>query len=110
MKEEDGEIRLLDPECLVSMNFWGFTPDFIGELEEGFVRFLEKLDENGAAAEYLLPTIIDRLLKENRVELTVLGSEDRWFGVTFRDDVPIVKQEIAELIRQGVYPENLFGN
>lgn len=109
VKEENGNIRMLDPDCLVSMNFWGFTPDFIEELGRGFVEFLEGLNGNELTAEYLLPTIIDRMLKENRVELTVLSSGDRWFGVTFREDVPVVKQEIANLIAQGVYPEDLFG-
>lgn len=104
----DGSTKALDPDCLVSMNFWGFTPDFIKELEKDFPEFLRGLDGNELTAEYLLPTIIDRLLRDNRVELTVLRSEDRWFGVTFREDVPVVKQEIARLVGRGVYPADLF--
>lgn len=98
----------LDPDSLVSMNFWGFTPDFMDELESGFTRFLDELDGNELKAEYLLPTIADRLLKEHRVDLTVLPSNDKWFGVTFREDVPTVKQSIKELIEAGEYPESLF--
>ncbi|MCD8105954.1 MAG: nucleotidyltransferase [Lachnospiraceae bacterium] len=98
----------LDPDSLVSMNFWGFTPDFMDELERGFVKFLYNLDENKLKAEYLLPTIADRMLKERKVDITVLPSNDRWFGVTFREDVPIVKQSILELVEAGKYPPALF--
>ena len=90
------------------MNFWGFTPEFIEELGTGFVKFLEKLDGNETTAEYLLPTIVDGLIKEKRVDLTVLSSSDHWFGVTFKEDVPYVKKAIRELVDQGVYPEKLF--
>ncbi|MCD8013072.1 MAG: nucleotidyltransferase [Lachnospiraceae bacterium] len=98
----------LDANSLVSMNFWGFTPDFMEELADGFQRFLDDLDGNETKAEYLLPTIADRLLKEGRAEITLLPSNDKWFGVTFREDVPIVKKSILKLIEQGIYPGNLF--
>ncbi len=109
VKKEDGSEVRLDPETLVSMNFWGFTPDFIEELAGGFERFLKDLPGHETTAEYLLPTIVDGLLKEGRVDLTVLRSDDRWFGVTYQEDVPYVKQAIADLVRRGVYPEKLFG-
>ncbi len=98
----------LDADSLVSMNFWGFTPEFMEELAGGFQRFLDNLDGNETKAEYLLPTIADRLLKEGRAEITVLPSNDKWFGVTFREDVPIVKKSILKLIEEGAYPGNLF--
>ncbi len=98
----------LNPDSLVSMNFWGFTPDFMNELETGFIQFLDELDENAQKAEYLLPTIADRLLKERRANIAVLPSNDKWFGVTFREDVPIVKASILDLIKEGQYPERLF--
>ncbi|MCC8137546.1 MAG: nucleotidyltransferase [Clostridiales bacterium] len=98
----------LNPDSLVSMNFWGFTPDFMEELENGFIQFLDELDENAQKAEYLLPTIADRLLKEKRADITVLPSNDKWFGVTFREDVPIVRASILDLIKDGKYPESLF--
>ena len=106
----DGELKTLDPEGLVSMNFWGFTPDFIDELGCGFVKFLEELDGNESTAEYLLPTIVDGLIKENKVELTVLSSTDHWFGVTYKADVPYVKDVILELVDKGVYPKRLLGD
>lgn len=104
----DGVQEFLDPENLVSMNFWGFTLDFIDELEKGFGKFLEDLEGRELTAEYLLPTIVDGLIKEARVDLTVLPSKDRWFGVTFREDIPFVKQAILDLIEAGEYPEKLF--
>lgn len=106
--QADGTLRALDADSLVSMNFWGFTPDFIGELEQGFCRFLSGLGENALTGEYLLPTIVDGLLQDGRVKLTVLPSGDKWFGVTFREDVPYVKQEFLDLVEQGVYPQKLF--
>lgn len=104
----DGSARQLDPDTLVSMNFWGFTPDFIDGLASGFEYFLSNISGKETTAEYLLPTIVDGLLKEDRVELSVLQSNDHWFGVTFKEDVPYVKEAFAKLIADGVYPERLF--
>lgn len=106
--EADGSFTDLDAEGLVSMNFWGFTPDFIQELDRGFTTFLSGIAGREQTAEYLLPTIVDGLLKEDRVDLTVRSSADHWFGVTYKDDVPYVKQAIADLVQRGVYPEKLF--
>lgn len=108
VRHEDGSQTTLDPETLVSMNFWGFTPDFIEELDRGFRQFLGNISGNEQKAEYLLPTIVDGLIKEKKVDLTVLPSSDRWFGVTFREDVPYVKQAFRELTEAGIYPEKLF--
>ena len=104
----EGEMSVLDPESLVSMNFWGFTPDFIEELETGFQSFLSGLGEDELTAEYLLPTIIDGLIKTDRVELSVLPSSDKWFGVTFKEDVPYVKEAFLQLVEMGVYRKQLF--
>lgn len=105
---EDGTMTALDPDGLVSMNFWGFTPEFMGELERGFKDFLSNIEGNELKAEYLLPTIVDGMLKEKRVDLSVLQSDDRWFGVTYKEDVPYVKEAFSQLIKQGVYEENLY--
>jgi hypothetical protein len=104
----DGTQQSLDAKSLVSMNFWGFTPDFIDELEQGFAKFLSELGDCTLTGEYLLPTIVDGLIQEKRVKLTVLPSRDKWFGVTFREDVPYVKQAFLDLVQDGVYPEKLF--
>ncbi len=103
----DGTETPVDCDSLVSMNFWGFTPDFIDELERGFDKFLAELGEQELTAEYLLPTIVDGLLREKRVDLTVLPSADRWFGVTFKEDTPYVKAAIQKLVDDGVYPQKL---
>lgn len=107
---EDGTMTALDPDGLVSMNFWGFTPEFMGELERGFKDFLSNIEGNELKAEYLLPTIVDGMLKEKRVDLSVLQSDDRWFGVTYKEDVPYVKEAFLQLIKQGVYEENLYAD
>lgn len=104
----DGSLAPLDAESLVSMNFWGFTPDFIEELERGFVHFLDDLPGQELTAEYLLPTIVDGLLREHRVDLSVLPSQDHWFGVTYKEDVPFVREAFHALVEQGVYPKALF--
>ena len=107
---EDGTMTALDPDGLVSMNFWGFTPEFMEELERGFKDFLSNIEGNELKAEYLLPTIVDGMLKEKRVDLSVLQSDDRWFGVTYKEDVPYVKEAFLQLIKQGVYEENLYAD
>ena len=106
--DENQILRPIDIESLVSMNFWGFTPDFMDELSSGFEAFLGNLSGNEQKAEYLLPTIVDRLLQEKRVDLAVLPSMDRWFGVTFKEDVPYVRTAFRDLVNRGIYPEKLF--
>lgn len=106
---DDGSLEPVNADSLVSMNFWGFTPDFIEELETGFEAFLKELpQENALKAEYLLPTIVDQLLQEKRVDLTVLKSRDKWFGVTYREDVPLVIADFKKLLEDGVYPPKLW--
>ncbi len=93
----------------VSMNMWGLTPAFIRELERGFPDFLQNLKEGDIKSEYLLPTIIDQMIKDGRVRVTVLETQDHWFGVTYKEDKAGVAESIRALISQGVYPEKLFG-
>lgn len=93
----------------VSMNMWGLTPAFIRELERGFPAFLQNLKEGDIKSEYLLPTIIDQMIKDGRVRVTVLETQDHWFGVTYKEDKAGVAESIRALISQGVYPEKLFG-
>lgn len=92
----------------VSMNMWGLTPAFIRELERGFPAFLQNLKEGDIKSEYLLPTIIDQMIKDGRVKVTVLETQDHWFGVTYKEDKAGVAESIRALIGQGVYPEKLF--
>lgn len=103
-KTPDGE---LDAECYVSMNMWGLTPAFIDGLEEGFVKFLSNVAEGDLKAEYLLPTTIDTLVKAGKATVKVLPTSDKWFGVTYKEDAPVVIASIKKLVESGVYPEKL---
>lgn len=78
-------------------------------MEEGFEVFLEEKVPENPKAEYLLPTIVGGLLKENKIDLQVLKSHDKWFGVTYKEDKESVVASVRELVEQGVYPEKLFG-
>lgn len=96
---------------IVSMNMWGFTAGFLGEVEKGFGAFLEKgLEENPLKCEYFLPTVVSSLLREDKAAVAVLTTSDRWYGVTYREDKPVVERAIRSLKQSGFYPENLWGN
>ena len=97
----------VDENSHVSMNMWGCPPEFMDTLEEKFEEFLCENDES-ETAESLLPIMIDGLLKNGEAECTLLESRDRWFGVTYKEDKQAVTDSIAELIREGVYPEKLW--
>ena len=102
-------LHAVDVNVPVSMNMWGLYPDFFEILENGFGEFLEKDVPKNAKAEYLLPTIVGGLLKEDQVDLKVLQSHDKWFGVTYKEDKEAVVASVRELVEKGVYPEKLFG-
>ena len=104
---EDGTYRFISGETLCSMNMWGITPDFFPYLEKGFVEFLSSLSADDIKTEYLLPIIVDNMLKKNEVTVTVLDTDDKWFGVTYQEDKDAVKAALADLVKQGVYPENI---
>lgn len=113
--EADG--KSLDPESYVSMNMWGFpakegcAPAFLGVLEREFVTFFEKtVPANPLKAEYLLPTLIGGLLREGKVSVKVLETNDKWFGVTYQEDKAYVKESIKALIESGVYCEELYSD
>ena len=98
----------VDRDALVSMNMWGLTPEFMQLLEQGFREFFDHLEGNEEKAEYLIPIYIGELLKEGRVSVQVLPTDDRWFGVTYKEDKASVVESFRELIRKGVYQEDLF--
>lgn len=105
--EKDGQMVSVDVNSRVSMNMWGLEPDFFAELESGFKNFLGNLTEGGKQ-EYLLPTIVDTLVKEDRARVKVLESKDKWVGVTYKEDKPVVVASIKELVTSGKYPEKLY--
>lgn len=103
----DGSLVPVDVKCPVSMNMWGFTPELFKVLETGFTAFLENLADE-MKGEYLIPTIVDRLIQEKKANVTVLESRDKWFGVTYKEDKPAVVRSFRELIEAGIYKEKLF--
>lgn len=105
--EDDGKSWISLPEdTIVSMNMWGFTAGLLVELRDRFADFLEKnLSKNPLKCEYFLPFVVDELLKEDKAEVTVLKSADRWYGVTYQEDKPVVAEAMKRLKNAGVYPE-----
>lgn len=108
----DGENWVTIPKgSTVSMNLWGFTPSIFSEIERCFPPFLNQaLAENPLKAEYFLPTVVNGLIQSGRATVKVLNSPDKWYGVTYREDKPVVEQAIAQMRRQGLYPEKLWGS
>ena len=100
----------VDPEGFVSMNMWGLRPEFMETLEAGFEAFFrDAVPQDPMKAEYLLPIYIGQLLREGRVSVQVLQTQDKWFGVTYREDKPVVVDSFRKLIADGVYDAPLFG-
>ena len=94
----------------VSMNFWGFQRSFVDEGEARFPEFLDRiLAENPEKGEFYLPLLVSRLIGEGKAQVRVLPSEDKWYGVTYREDKPGVVVALADMTARGLYPENLWG-
>ena len=96
------------PESNVSMNMWAGYPDFLEYLEKDFSTFLSNIADNPMKKEYLLPNIVAELLKEDRINVKVLETHDKWFGVTYAEDKEYVQNAFKQLIADGVYPEKLW--
>ncbi len=97
----------LDGSEPVSMNVWGFTPVLFKYLKTMFVEFLND-EGNELKSEYLIPSVVNDLIKSGREDVHVLRSASSWFGVTYKDDRPFVMGEIQKLIDRGTYPKQLF--
>ena len=108
--EDDGATWVKIPEgSTVSMNMWGFSKSILKELEDTFPRFLAKnMESNPLKCEFFLPTVVDKLIKNEKATATVLHSSARWYGVTYKEDKAIVVKAIQQLKADGVYPENLW--
>ena len=107
--EADG-VRL-DADSLVSMNMWGLTPDFLKTLEEGFEAFFQKeVPADPLKAEYLIPTFIGQLLAQGRMAVKVLRTNDTWYGMTYKEDVPAVKENFRKMLEAGLYRADLFSD
>ena len=107
--EDGAHYERLPDETLVSLNLWGFTPDFFAALDESFERFLrETMPGNPLKAECYLPSVVSEMLGTGRATAQVLPCKERWFGVTHRQDKPTVVEAIARKTAEGVYPERLW--
>ena len=99
----------LDTESLVSMNMWGLRPEFLEILEKGFAEFFEKVvPGNPMKAEFLIPTFIGELLAEDNMSVKVLRTNDTWYGMTYKEDVAVVKESFRGMLERGIYKKELF--
>ena len=108
--EDDGKTwQPLAGNTIVSMNLWGLSASFMAEAEARFGAFLDKtLAENPLKGEYFLPSVISALIEEGKARAKVLRSADRWYGVTYQADKPVVVAAIAEKTAAGIYPDKLW--
>lgn len=106
---ENGEWKDLPDDALVSMNFWGFTPAIFDDCEKIFDSFIRKeLAGNPMKCEHVIPTAVGQLVDEGKCTVKMLSSQDRWFGVTYKEDKPFVVSRIQEMKDKGIYPDVLW--
>ena len=108
--EDDGQTwEDIAADSIVSMNMFGFTASMLKELECRFPEFLEKgLEENPMKCEYFLPSVVSDLIEEDKADVKVLRSEDRWYGITYKEDKEAVVSAVQKLKDTGVYPQHLW--
>jgi len=107
---EDGETYYdLSAEDVVSMNLWGFGPEFMDYAENEFAVFLnENIKANPLKCEYFLPSVVNKMITEGKGAVNVLFTGEKWLGVTYREDMPAVREEISKMKKRGEYPEALW--
>ena len=110
--EDDGATWTdLPGETIVSMNMWGFTRSYLEEAEARFPAFLDNaIANNPMKGEYFLPGVVSQLLDDGKARVRVLESQDKWYGVTYKEDKPVVVEALARMRREGLYPEKLWNN
>ena len=108
--EDGGESwNALSEDATVSMNLWGFTQEFMADLERGFAAFLEnEVPQNPLKAEYFLPFVVNDRIRAGAADVQVLKSGDKWYGVTYKEDKPVVMRALADMMESGVYPDPLW--
>ncbi len=104
---EDGQDTLLAPNTPVSMNMWGFTPEYFEFADAAFKEFLTNYG-NEMKKEFYIPTVVNDLIRAGKATCKVLDTPSKWFGVTYAEDRPQVVMKINNLVHEGVYPEKLF--
>lgn len=114
--EKDGKISskenldsdILNLETTVSMNLWASFPEFIDMSKDYFIKYLEKNKENLDSCEYVLPEMIGELIKENKADVTILPTNDKWIGITYKEDLVPAKKSFQKMFDQGLYPDNIW--
>ena len=105
----NGKTVIISENAAASMNMWAFTADFMDILEDSFVKFLSPLTEETVnEGEFLVPIAVDKLINEGACSVKVLPTDSRWFGMTYEEDVALVKESIKDSIAKGEYPEKLW--
>lgn len=108
---ENGEDFEISEDTVVSMNLFGFTPDYFDYSEQLFTEFLDApATKTNLKAEFFIPYVADKLIKSGEGVFNVLNCDAKWFGVTYKEDRPYVVSKLNELIEKGVYPRSLWGN
>ncbi len=105
--QEDGSELVFTGNELVSMNSWGFMPEIVGEIESHFEEFLRQRGTE-MKSEFYLPALVDTLIRNGKAEIAMRTSADSWFGVTYREDRPLVQAALQKLVDSGKYPKSLF--
>lgn len=114
--EKDGKISskenldsdILNLETTVSMNLWASFPEFIDISEDYFIKYLEKNKESLDSCEYVLPEMIGELIKENKADVTILPTNDKWIGITYKEDLVPAQKSFQKMFDQGLYPDNIW--
>lgn len=105
----NGESKMISDEAAASMNMWCFTGEYMGTLSEQFTEFLSKVDENNVdSGEFLVPIAVDELLSVGKCAVKVLPTDSKWFGMTYAEDVEVVKASLREYVEKGIYAEKLW--
>ena len=106
--DENDNLSPLSAQTPVSMNFWGFTPDYFDYSEHEFTRFLNKY-VNNPGKEFFIPSVVDKLIGNGKASVDVLTTDSQWFGVTYPGDREGVVNRLAQLHSEGLYPDDMFG-
>ncbi|MDR2057930.1 MAG: nucleotidyltransferase [Dysgonamonadaceae bacterium] len=106
-KDEKNELQTIGENIPVSMNMWGFTPEYFNYSNEQFIHFLAN-NQHNPKAEFFIPLVVNNLIAAGKIRVKVLNTPSKWFGVTYAEDRPTVIAKIRELIDKGEYPEKLW--
>jgi hypothetical protein len=106
-KDENGNMTAVDEKAIVSMNMWGFTPDYFAHSDKMFADFLREKG-NDPKSEFFIPLVVNNLVASKTAKLKVLTTDSEWFGVTYQGDRPKVVEKLNALIAKGEYPEKLW--